>query len=93
MYCGVKLKMNQCSWGFMLCSEMYSVPRTLKGNSILVTTERNPSNVHIATPKVRPKITINSCFEEYVIKSVKNRFNLRNFKKNRFTQTQIFKYP
>ena len=81
MYCGVKLKMNQCSWGFMLCSEMYSVRQTL--NFILVTTERNPSNVHIATPKVRPKITINSCFEEYVIKSVKNRFNLRNFKKNR----------
>ena len=42
----------------MLCSEMYSVPQTLKGNSILVTTERNPSNVHIATPKVRPKITL-----------------------------------
>ena len=42
----------------MLCSEMYSVPQTLKGNSILVMTERNPSNVHIATPKVRPKITL-----------------------------------
>ena len=93
MYCGVKLKMNQCSWGFMLCSEMYRVPQTLEGNSILVTTERNPSYVHIATPKVRLKITINTCFEEYVIKSVKNRFNLRNFKKYQFTQTQIFKYP
>ena len=27
-------------------------------NHPVVTTERNPSNVHIATPKVRPKITL-----------------------------------
>ena len=77
----------------MLCSEMYSVPQTLKGNSILVTTERNPSNVHIATPKVRPKITINSCFEEYVIKSVKNRFNLRNFKKINLLKHKFLSIP
>ena len=36
---------------------------------------------------------INSCFEEYVMNPDKNRFNLRNFKKNQSPQTQIFKYP
>ena len=72
----------------MLCSEMYSVPWTFKGYSILVTTERNPNNVHIATLKVRPKITINSCFDEYVIKSVKNRFNLRK-KKSIYSNTNF----
>jgi hypothetical protein len=53
-----KIENESVQLGFMLCSEMYSVPQTLKGNSILVMTERNPSNVHIATPKVRPKITL-----------------------------------
>ena len=35
----------------------------------------------------------NSCFEEYAMKSVKNMFNSRNFKKNQSPQTQFFKYP
>ena len=35
----------------------------------------------------------NLCFEEYAMKSVKNMFNSRNFKKNQSPQTQIFKYP
>ena len=37
--------------------------------------------------------SINSCFEEYVIKSVKNRFNLRNFKKINLLKHKFLSIP